>query len=86
VDQRGDPRRRRGAISVYFGPNTPFAPVTKFILAALSAVLTLLASVISDGISPAEWLQLVLAGLAAIGVYAVPNDDAASLSSPGHAI
>jgi hypothetical protein len=47
------------------------------VLAVLTAVLTLLTSVITDGISNTEWLQLALAALAALGVVAVPNTSSA---------
>jgi hypothetical protein len=41
------------------------------VLATVAAVAVLLQSVITDGISAAEWLQLLMAALGAIGVYAV---------------
>lgn len=62
-----------GALAVFAGPNVPGAPVTKVVLATLAAVLVALQSVISGGISTAEWLQLALAAFGALGVYAVPN-------------
>lgn len=62
-----------GAAAVFAGPNVPGAKYTKAILAVLAAALTVLASVIIGGVSPAEWIQIVLAALGALGVYAVPN-------------
>lgn len=62
-----------GAASVYIGPNVAGASVVKAALAFLTAVLTLAVNLIAEGITLAEWLQLVVAGLNAIGVYAVPN-------------
>src|SRR3954469_16203118 len=72
-----------GACAVFTAPNVPGAPVTKAILAVLTAILTLLVSPISDGITTAEVLQLLVAGLGAVGVYAVRNEPS-SLASPGH--
>jgi len=43
---------------------------TKTIVAAATAVAVLLQSVVTDGISAAEWIQLALAALGALGVYA----------------
>jgi hypothetical protein len=62
-----------GSAAVFAAPNVPGAAYTKSILAVLTAVLTLLTSVITDGISVTEWMQLALAALSALGVYAVPN-------------
>ena len=62
-----------GALGVFAAPNVPGARYTKAILAVLAAVLTVLSSVILGGIGTAEIIQMVLAGLAALGVYAVPN-------------
>ena len=60
------------ALGVFAAPNVPGAPVTKAILAFLGAVLTLLVNLIAGGVDTAEWLQLLVAGLGAIGVYAAP--------------
>lgn len=62
-----------GACGVFAAPNVPGARYTKFILAALSAGLTVLVSAIVGGISPVELIQIVVAALGAVGVYAVPN-------------
>jgi hypothetical protein len=62
-----------GAAGVFAAPNVPGANYTKAILAVLSAVLVLLASFITDGLSGSELIQLVIAALGALGVYAVPN-------------
>lgn len=64
-----------GAAAVFAGPNVPGARYTKSILAVLAAVLTVLASVIVGGVGTAEIIQMLLAGLAAVGVYAVPNHE-----------
>lgn len=61
-----------GAAAVFAAPNVPGAKYTKSVLAVLTAVLVLLTSVITDGITNTELLQLVLAGLGALGVYAAP--------------
>lgn len=60
------------AAAVFAAPNVPGARYTKSVLAVLGAVLMLLTSVITDGIAATEWLQLLLAALGALGVYAVP--------------
>lgn len=62
-----------GAVAVYYGPNTRYAPYTKGVLAALTAVLVLLTSLITGGLQGTEVLQLVIAAAGAVGVYAVPN-------------
>lgn len=64
-----------GVAAVWAGPNVPGARYTKAILAVLTAALTFLASAISDGVTTAEWLQVALAALAALGVWATPNKD-----------
>lgn len=58
--------------AVFAAPNVPGAKYTKSVLAVLGAVLVLLTSFITDGISATEWLQLLLAALGALGVYAAP--------------
>jgi 2-keto-3-deoxy-6-phosphogluconate aldolase len=67
-----------GAVSVFAAPNVPGARYTKAALAVLTAILTLLVAVIADGaVSTSEWLQLGVAALGALGVYAVPNSGTA---------
>jgi hypothetical protein len=68
-----------GACAVFAAPNVPGAKYTKSILAALSAVLVLLVSYITDGLSTPEILQLAVAALGALGIYAVPNSGATNL-------
>lgn len=67
-----------GSASVFAAPNVPGAAVTKSVLAVLTAVLTLLTSIVTAGITATEWMQLALAALAALGVYAVPNTPASA--------
>lgn len=62
-----------GAAGVFAAPNVPGAKYTKSILAALAAGLTVLASVIIGGVHMVEIIQIALAVLGALGVYAVPN-------------
>jgi uncharacterized membrane protein (UPF0136 family) len=64
-----------GALAVFTAPNVPGARVTKFVLAALTAVLTLAVNLIADGVTVSEWLQLLVAAAGAVGVYAVPNSN-----------
>lgn len=70
-----------GAIPVYYFGNKA-SGVFKYtklyvtlIVAALSALATVLAGSISGfaSITPGDWISVAIAGLAAIGVYIVPN-------------
>lgn len=71
-----------GACAVFAAPNVPGAAFTKSVLAVLTAVLTLLASFITDNtVTGSEWLQLLLAGLGALGVYAAPYTPQPSTSN-----
>ena len=62
-----------GALGVFAAPNVPGSRYTKSILAVLTAVLTVLASVIVGGVGTVEIIQMILAGFGALGVYAIPN-------------
>lgn len=62
-----------GAVGVLYVPNAPNAPVAKAVVAVLMAVLTLAVNLIADGVTLSEWLQMAVAALGALGVYAVPN-------------
>lgn len=62
-----------GALSVFAAPNVPYAAYTKGILAAITAALTVLASTILGGVDVTTVLQMAVAALGAVGVYAVPN-------------
>lgn len=70
-----------GACAVFAAPNVPGAMYTKSILAVLTACLTLIASFISDGLSTSEWLQVAIAGMGALGVWAVPNSTNEAMSA-----
>lgn len=59
--------------AVFYGPNVPGAPITKAVLSALGAVLTILASAIVGGLQTVEIIQMVIAAAGAVGVWAVPN-------------
>jgi len=61
-----------GAAAVFTAPNVPGAKNTKVLLAVITAVATAAASLILDGISATDWIQMALAALGAIGVYAAP--------------
>lgn len=63
-----------GSLSVFAAPNVPGAQYTKAILAVLTAGLTVLTSAIIGGVTVTEWLQILTAGLAAVGVYAFKNE------------
>ena len=63
-----------GAVMVYNASNDiPGWNYAKLVASAVSAVAVLLVSYLSDGISTAEWIQLGLAALAALGVGAKAN-------------
>jgi uncharacterized membrane protein len=73
-----------GAIAVLGAGNLPEGvwAHTKTIVAAATAVAVAIQSVVTDGISAAEWLQVGLAALGALGVYAAKGPvvyDAASV-------
>jgi hypothetical protein len=62
-----------GALSVFAAPNVPGAAYTKAILSALAAVLVVLTSAITGGITSPELIQIIVAAAGAFGVYALPN-------------
>lgn len=61
------------AAAVFTAPNVPGAAYTKSILAVILAVLTFFVTAVTDSITTAEWLQVGVIVLGALGVYAVPN-------------
>lgn len=61
------------ALNVFAAPNVPGAAYTKSILAAAGAVLVVLTSAITGGVSFQELVQIIVAGAGAVGVYALPN-------------
>lgn len=61
------------AAGVWAAANVPGLTWAKTFVAVLLAVLTLLVSYITDGVSTSEWLNLGVAALTAAGVYALPN-------------
>lgn len=68
------------AAAVFAAPNVPGARYTKTILAVLGAALTVLASAIIGGVTPTEWIQIVLAAAGAVGVFAVKNQTAGTVA------
>lgn len=62
-----------GAAAVFAAPNVPGARYTKLVLAVITAIATAAASVVSDGISITDTLQLAMAALGALGVHQLPN-------------
>lgn len=69
-----------GALSVFAAPNVPGAKYTKSVLAVLAAVLSFLVSAIVGGISPQEWIQILVLAAGAVGVYQFPNKDASGVN------
>lgn len=61
------------AAAVFAAPNVPGARYTKAILAVLGAALAVMASAIIGGITYTEWIQIIVAGAGAVGVYAKSN-------------
>lgn len=72
-----------GAAAVFAAPNVPGAKYTKAILAVLAAVLTFFVTAVTDGISTAEWLQVLVIAAGAVGVFAVPNKPTTTIGQPG---
>src|SRR5687768_12614249 len=62
-----------GAANVFTAPNVPYAKYTKTVIAVLVAGLTALVSFLTNGVTTAEWLQVLVAAAAAVGVYAAPR-------------
>lgn len=58
-----------GAAAVLVAPNVPGARYTKVVHAVLTAVAVAALSMVSDGLSATDWVQLGLAALGAVGVY-----------------
>lgn len=68
------------AVGVYLIPNLPAGPgkIAKFLVAAVGAGLQALVIVLGDtlgwaDVSSSDWLNVLLAALAAVGLYIVPN-------------
>lgn len=68
-----------GALHVYVSPNVPGAGTTKAIVAGLSAGLVLLVNLVSESVTPTEWVQLAVAVAGAFGVYLAPNSEPATV-------
>jgi hypothetical protein len=63
-----------GALQVFSAPNTPGWRWAKTIAAVLSAAGVVFISALTDAdVGAAEWVQIGMAALGAIGVAAVPN-------------
>lgn len=65
-----------GAVVVYLVPNLPtgVGAYAKTIAAFLTAAVVALLSFLTDGVTLTEWLQVLLAAFAGIGVFIVPNE------------
>jgi hypothetical protein len=62
-----------GAVHVYNAANLPGYRYAKTIASVVATVGVLLLTVVTDGISATEWIQVVLALLAPAGVASVRN-------------
>ena len=65
-----------GAVVVYLVPNLPagVGAYAKTIAAFATAAVIALLSFLTDGVTLTEWLQVLLAAFAGVGVYIVPNE------------
>jgi|SRR5882757_427006 len=72
-----------GAAAVFAAPNVPGSRYTKAVLAVITTVLTFFVTAVTDGVSTAELLQVLVIALGAVGVYAVPNKPANTIGAPG---
>jgi hypothetical protein len=70
------------AASVYLAPNLPYSGGVKTALAAILAMLNLAATLITDGLTSAEIINLVLAGLGVLGVGVAPSESRGELTAP----
>jgi hypothetical protein len=61
-----------GAAAVFAAPNVPGARYTKLVLAVITAVATASVSLVVDGISLTDVIQILTAALGALGVHAAP--------------
>jgi hypothetical protein len=76
-----------GAGLVFAVPNLPGGVIRehlKTIIAALIAGATLLVSLLADGVSSSEWMQVGLAVLGGLGVYIIPNEEPPALAYVEH--
>ncbi len=73
-----------GAVGVYLIPNFPegFAKIAKTGVAFLTAAVVAALSFLTGGIEVTEWLQIVLAAFAAVGVYIIPNGPKEPVATP----
>ena len=69
-----------GAVGVYAVPNMPegWRSYSKTIIAAVTAGLVALLSFISGGVTAAEWMQVIVAAFAGVGVFITPNEQSGS--------
>lgn len=68
-------------IPTFYVANSAAAPVAKTMVASATAILTLLASLITGGMTTTEWAQIAAAVVSAVLVWAVPNRDQYELAA-----
>ena len=75
-----------GAVVVYLVPNLPagVGAYAKAIAAFTTAAVIALLSFLTDGVTVTEWLQVLLAAFAGVGVYIVPNEKPAQTRFAGN--
>lgn len=61
------------AAGVYLRQNSPTNVAAKSVVAVVGTVAAFLATTISDGVSAQDWVQLLILGVGAASVFAVPN-------------
>jgi hypothetical protein len=72
-----------GAVLVYWVPNLKagVGRWLKMIIAFAIAGIVAGLSFLTDGVTPSEWMQIILAAFAGVGVYITPNEPAPSASA-----
>lgn len=69
-----------GAAAVFAAPNVPGARYTKLVLSVITAAATASVSLVVDGVSLTDAIQILTALLAALGVHAAPYVPAPSIT------
>jgi len=73
-----------GAVAVYLVPNLQAGPgaYLKAFVAFLTAGIVALLSFLTGGVTLSEWLQVLIAAFAGIGVFIVPNERPSAVERP----
>lgn len=71
------------AFAVLMTANVPGSMAAKTIIAAVLAGLNFLVGAVGDGMTPAEWVNFILAAAGVLAVWAVPNPGAVQFARTG---